>query len=30
LRITGSVVNVTGSLVTQGQTIDPALIWFMS
>jgi len=28
--ITGSVVNVTGSLVTQGQTIDPALIWFMS
>jgi hypothetical protein len=28
--ISGSVANVTGSLVTQGQTIDPALIWFMS
>jgi len=28
--ITGSVVNVTGSLVTQGQTMDPALIWFMA
>ena len=30
LIISGSVANVTGSLVTQGQTIDPALIWFMS
>jgi hypothetical protein len=28
--ISGSIANVTGSLVTQGQTIDPALIWFMS
>jgi hypothetical protein len=28
--ISGSVANVTGSLVTQGQTLDPALIWFMS
>lgn len=28
--ITGSVMNVTGSLVTQGQTMDPALIWFMA
>jgi hypothetical protein len=30
LIISGSVANVTGSLVTQGQTLDPALIWFMS
>lgn len=29
LIITGSVANVTGSLVVQGQTMDPALIWFM-
>lgn len=30
LIITGSVANVTGSLVVQGQTMDPALIWFMA
>lgn len=30
LIITGSVVNVTGSLVVQGQQIDAAAIWFMS
>ena len=29
LIITGSVANVTGSLVVQGQTMDPALVWFM-
>ena len=28
--ITGSIMNVTGSLVTQGQVLDPAFIWFMS
>jgi hypothetical protein len=28
--ITGSTMNVTGSLVTQGQVLDPAFIWFMS
>jgi hypothetical protein len=28
--VTGSVLNVTGSLVTQGQILDPAFIWFMS
>jgi hypothetical protein len=30
LIVTGSVANVTGSLVIQGQVMDPAFVWFMS
>jgi hypothetical protein len=30
LIVTGSVTNVTGSLVVQGQVMDPAFVWFMS